>query len=121
MSRTNVMGPTPFPGSGAQQCAQAGEREHRIDSTTSNAATTAARLSPLLSAYDGQRCIAFVFSLGKLGFEAFDTEERLLGVYTTQRESAAAIMRDSSCSRPAATDTVADLDDIPPFLRRSRS
>jgi hypothetical protein len=50
----------------------------------------------LLSAYDGQRCIGFAFSLGKLGFEAFDTEERSLGVYATQREAAAAIMRGSS-------------------------
>jgi hypothetical protein len=50
----------------------------------------------LLSAYEGQRCIGFVCSRGKLGFEAFDTEERSLGVYATQREAAAAIMRGSS-------------------------
>src|SRR6516164_3052884 len=53
MSRTNVMGTTAPPGSGAQRCAQAGEREHRIDSTADTAATTAARSSPLLSAYEG--------------------------------------------------------------------
>src|SRR5215471_8252979 len=57
MPRTNVMGTTAPPGSGAQQCAQAGEREHITDSTTGSAATTAAWSSPLLSAYDGQRCI----------------------------------------------------------------
>jgi hypothetical protein len=96
MPRTNVVGTTTPPGSGAQQCAQAGEREHIADSTTGSAATTAAWSSPLLSAYDGQRCIGFAFSLGKLGFEAFDTEERSLGVYATQREAAAAIMRGSS-------------------------
>jgi hypothetical protein len=33
MPRTNVVGTTTPPGSGAQRCAQAGEREHRIDST----------------------------------------------------------------------------------------
>jgi hypothetical protein len=33
MPRTNVVGTTTPPGSGAQQCAQAGEREHRINST----------------------------------------------------------------------------------------
>jgi hypothetical protein len=49
----------------------------------------------LLSAYDGQRCIGFVCSRGKLGFEAFDSEERSLGVYGTQRDAAAAIMRGS--------------------------
>ena len=51
------MGTTTPPGSGAQQCAQAGEREHITDSTTGSAATTAAWSSPLLSAYDGQRFI----------------------------------------------------------------
>jgi hypothetical protein len=76
------------------QCAQAGEREHRIDNTAGTAAT-AARSSPLLSAYDGQRCIGFVCSRGKLGFQAFDSEERLLGVCGTQREATAAIMRGS--------------------------
>jgi hypothetical protein len=33
MPHTNVLGTTAPPGSGAQQCAQAGEREHRIDNT----------------------------------------------------------------------------------------
>jgi hypothetical protein len=33
MPRTNVVGTTPPPGSGAQRCAQAGEREHSTDST----------------------------------------------------------------------------------------
>ena len=94
MPRTNVVGTT-APGSGAQRCAQAGEREHRIDSAAGTAATTAVRSSPLLSAYDGQRCIGFVCSRGKLDFEAFDSEERSLGVYGTQREAAAAIMQGS--------------------------
>jgi len=89
MPRTNVVGTTPPPGSGAQPCAQAGEPEHRIDSTAGTAATTAARSSPLLSAYESQCCIGFVSSRGKLGFEAFDSEARSLGVYTTQREAAA--------------------------------
>jgi ParB-like chromosome segregation protein Spo0J len=43
--RTNVVGTTAPPGSGAQQCAQAGEREHRIESTAGTAAP-AARSSP---------------------------------------------------------------------------
>ena len=42
MPRTNVVGTTTPPGSGAQQCAQAGEREHITDSTTGGTATTAA-------------------------------------------------------------------------------
>jgi Holliday junction resolvase len=38
MPRINVVGTTAPPGSGAQRCAQAGEREHRTDSTTGSAA-----------------------------------------------------------------------------------
>src|SRR5262245_50464301 len=56
MPRTNVVGTPAPPGSGAQRCAQAGEREHRIHSTAGTPAT-AARSSPWLSAYDGQRWI----------------------------------------------------------------
>ena len=33
MPRTNVVGTPASPGSGAQQCAQAGKREHRINNT----------------------------------------------------------------------------------------
>jgi len=57
--------------------------------------------SPLSYVYDGQRCIGFVCSRGKLGFEAFDSEKRSLGVYGTQREAAAAIMRGSPARRAA--------------------
>jgi DNA methylase len=42
MPRTNVVGTTPPPGSGAQRCAQAGEREHITDSTAHTATATAA-------------------------------------------------------------------------------
>jgi ParB-like chromosome segregation protein Spo0J len=45
MPRTNVLGTTAPPGSGAQRCAQAGEREHGIESTAGTAAP-AARSSP---------------------------------------------------------------------------
>jgi hypothetical protein len=93
MPRTNVVGTTTPPGQWRPKMCSGG-REHRIDNTAGTAAT-AARSSPLLSAYDGQRCIGFVCSRGKLGFEAFDSEERSLGVYGTQREAAAAIMRGS--------------------------
>ena len=42
MPRTNVVGTTAPPGSGAQRCAQAGEREHITDSTAHTATATAA-------------------------------------------------------------------------------
>src|SRR5215475_7396543 len=41
MPRTNVVGATPPSGSGAQRCAQAGEREHIADSTARPAIATA--------------------------------------------------------------------------------
>src|ERR1700750_1354474 len=37
MPRTNAVGTTPHTGSGAQRCAQAGEREHITDSTARSA------------------------------------------------------------------------------------
>jgi hypothetical protein len=43
MPRTNVAGATAPPGSVAQRCAQAGEREHLIDSTSARAAINFAR------------------------------------------------------------------------------
>jgi hypothetical protein len=55
MRRTNVVGTTAPPGSGAQRCAQAGEREQIAHGTSGSAATTAASSSPLFSAYHGQR------------------------------------------------------------------
>jgi hypothetical protein len=46
MPRTNVVGTTAPPGSGAQRCAQAGEREHRTDSTAGRATTTSNAIDP---------------------------------------------------------------------------
>jgi hypothetical protein len=45
----------------------------------------------MLSVYDGQRCIGFLLSRGKLGFEAFAADQHSLGTYPTQREAADAI------------------------------
>ena len=91
MAHTHVVGTTAPPGSGAQRCALAGEREHRTDSTDGTAGITA-RSSPTVSD-DGQTCIGFVFSRGKLGFEAFDNDEKSIGLFPTQRAAAAAVMR----------------------------
>jgi hypothetical protein len=55
--------------------------------------TARVAISPLAYIYDGRECLGFVLSRGRAGFEAFDSEERSLGVYGTQREAAAAIMR----------------------------
>ena len=45
----------------------------------------------MLSVYDGQRCIGFLLSRGRAGVEAFDCDERSLGVYPTQGEAVNAI------------------------------
>jgi hypothetical protein len=48
---------------------------------------------PILRALNS--ALGFILARGRAGFEAFDSEERSLGVYGTQREAAAAIMRGS--------------------------
>jgi hypothetical protein len=49
--------------------------------------------APLSYIYDGRAWLGFVLARGKLGFEALDREEHSLGIFSTQREAAAAIMR----------------------------
>jgi hypothetical protein len=57
--------------------------------------TTRVASSPLAYVYDGRECLGFVLSRGRAGFEAFDNEQRSLGIYSTQREAAAAITREA--------------------------
>ena len=47
----------------------------------------------LVSVYAGQVCLGFVLNRGEAGFEAFSADEKSLGLFPTQREAAAAIMR----------------------------
>ena len=47
----------------------------------------------LVSVYAGRVCIGFVLDRGDAGFEAFNADEQSLGLFPTQREAAAAIMR----------------------------
>jgi hypothetical protein len=57
----------------------------------------AAEFKPsMLSVYDGRECRGFVVNRGREGFEAFDLDERSLGIFTTQREAVAAIPRAAS-------------------------
>jgi hypothetical protein len=49
--------------------------------------------SSLSYVYDGRECLGFVLARGKLGFEALDCEEHSLGIFSTQCDAAAAIMR----------------------------
>jgi hypothetical protein len=56
--------------------------------------------TPLVSVYDGRDCIGFIFSRGKIGFEAFDHNDRSIGIFPTQSEAANAISDngEKSCS-----------------------
>ena len=45
--------------------------------------------APMVAVYDGQRCLG----AGKAGSEAFDADNRSLGIFPSQREAAAVIMR----------------------------
>jgi hypothetical protein len=43
------------------------------------------------SVYDGTRCLGHVIARGKTGWEAFDSDDKSLGVYPTQKEAAATL------------------------------
>ena len=48
--------------------------------------------APLSYIYDGRACLGFVLSRGRAGFEAFDREERSLGLFPTAKQAAGALL-----------------------------
>jgi hypothetical protein len=52
-----------------------------------------ATASSLVSVLSGDRCIGFLISRGRDGFEAFNADERSLGIFPTQHAAAAAIAK----------------------------
>jgi hypothetical protein len=48
--------------------------------------------APLAYVYDGRACLGFVLSRGRAGFEAFDREERSLGLFPTAPAAANAVV-----------------------------
>ena len=42
--------------------------------------------------YDGRQCLGHVLARGKLGHEAFDRDDKSLGVFETQRQAANALL-----------------------------
>jgi hypothetical protein len=56
----------------------------------------------LLSVFDGRRCAGFLLNRGVTGWEAFDADQKSLGVFPTRRDAADAIPplqeESSSCS-----------------------
>jgi hypothetical protein len=58
-------------------------------------ATDGLSLAPsLLAVYDGQRCLGFILSRNKLGWEAFADDDRSLGFFPDQAAASAAISND---------------------------
>jgi hypothetical protein len=47
--------------------------------------------TPIVSVYDGRKRVGFILARGKLGFEAFDRNERSVGMYPTKQEAARAL------------------------------
>jgi hypothetical protein len=45
----------------------------------------------MVSVYVGRECVGWIFARGRAGFEAFDADQKSLGIYPTQREAAAAL------------------------------
>jgi hypothetical protein len=50
----------------------------------------------MFSVYNGRECLGFILNRGKLGHEAFDREQRSLGMYPTAPEAANAVFRAAS-------------------------
>jgi hypothetical protein len=49
--------------------------------------------APILSVFSGQTCVGFVLTRGRAGFEAFDRDERTIGMFDSVRAAADAITR----------------------------
>ena len=48
--------------------------------------------SPLSYIYDGRQCLGHIIARGKVGFEAFDSDDKSLGLFASQKEAAKTIM-----------------------------
>jgi hypothetical protein len=63
---------------------------------TARSATT-----PMVSVYDGRACLGFILARGRSGFEAFDREERSLGLYPAAPAAANAVCAAAENQRAA--------------------
>jgi hypothetical protein len=48
-------------------------------------------VSPMAYVYDGRQCLGHIIARGKSGFEAFDADDKSLGLFPSQRAAADAI------------------------------
>jgi len=58
--------------------------------------------APLSYVTDGHECLGFVLSRGRAGFEAFDREERSLGLYPAAPAAANAVCAAAENERAAS-------------------
>jgi hypothetical protein len=54
--------------------------------------SSAALIGRFVYVYDGGTCLGHIVNRGPAGYEAFDIDDRSLGIFSTQREAAAALM-----------------------------
>jgi hypothetical protein len=50
-----------------------------------------------LAVFDGQRCLGHILSRGRQGYEAFDRDDRSLGIFPNQQTAADAISEAVGC------------------------
>jgi len=48
--------------------------------------------TPLVSICDGRECLGHVLARGKAGYEAFDRDDKPIGIFETQRQAANALL-----------------------------
>lgn len=58
--------------------------------------TKPSAVTPLISVLINDRCIGYLIRRGRDGFEAFDSDDRSLGMFADEREAIAAVMRSSA-------------------------
>jgi hypothetical protein len=47
----------------------------------------------MLSVYAGQRCLGHIIAFGKPGFEAFDVDNKSLGIFPSEHDAANAVSK----------------------------
>jgi len=70
-----------------------GGRRAGIPRSSRRNSSDSANIKPsMLSVYDGRECCGFVLARGKLGYEAFDPNDKSIGIFETQRRAANALL-----------------------------
>ena len=50
-------------------------------------------LPPIIPVFSGKSCVGFILACGEAGFEAVAAGQKSLGLFPTQHEAAAALLR----------------------------